>query len=377
MVATKRSASSPVKAAKAARLVCVADAQWQPARELLTASSKGLPASCVKMLSWALPHALCTVETERHGFQDAIINEVALLHVEEARKRRAVVEASEVEVVALTAEKDERLKDHEVAKAEEAEKRFAKDAKAALISTATGGLEAAKSQEDGDRVELGEMQAQSKLANDTKSEYEQKVTSCWPQLKACAFEKKDWRARNKAIDAIIEGCFRKAQVPKSLIVALPPVLKVGSPEERDEFSKTVVEHADMALEEELAKMAARIQELEGAVSEKTAAAERSGEHTKKAQAEVDAAMHVAMEAEKVWKEADDKVIALHTAITNFDFQLQQVLSRMEEEKASLVSFGDLVSNFTTLVNNVPAAPAVTTEAAAEVAKAVPEAEICQ
>lgn len=348
MVAKRFSGASPTKCAKAPRRTPLGE-EWKPAEELLLASSPGLPTTCVEMLRWALPHALCTPKDERHSFQESVIGAVALLHAKEEGRRSAAVGALEVEAMVLAASVEQAAKVHEVSQAEEVETREAKRAKAEEIELAKKSLEATNSQVEEDRTKLSDVEAQVKTATESRSQYEQQVTSCWPMLKDVTFDKRDWRGRNKAIETIVE-CLGKGQAEGSLMAALPPSLKVASPEVRDEFARRAVEHAEAALHNQIAKMSQGIQQLQEKVGEQGAVVYRSGERVKEAQALVDAALQATIDAEKAWLKAETRTTDLQKTASSVAVGQRELSSKVDAEKAALASFQDLVAKFNALVD---------------------------
>jgi len=349
----KRAAPSPSKPAKAAKKGDAQqpeDKQWQPALDLLREVSSELPVSCADMLRGALPHALATAKADRHAFQNTIIDTLTSLSAEEEERRRAAVKAIEANVAANVAERDEASGQIDERKKEESEKQEERNAKAAIVKDDEAAVQVATVELEKQQAELAEAQKRVTSAVGAKQEFIEKVESVWPKLEVCGFEKKDWRARNKAIDTLIQ-CL--ACAPQSLSAALPVVLKAGAPEERVDFAKAVISHANMALKGKTDAMSAEIAALEGAAADRVQAVSEAEARVKQCQNKLDIVMQEAMDADNKWVDANTKVFDLQSSISDFSRKEGQLCAELDTATKVLESLQAVAKSFGNIVEGAP------------------------
>lgn len=362
----KRGASSPSRATKWRRgsmsegakrgSAIKIDKRWQAAAELLAETSKDIPVSCLEMLRSAIPHALSTPKEERHRFQSSLISAVSQLQATEEENRRTAVSVCESEVVAHKVAREDATNEIETATADENAKREEKRVKSEGITQQQKAVEAVNVRLAAEREEVISAQAAVQLADEKRKDYQLKYDSQWAALKAASFDKKDWRSRNKAIDSMV-NFLCEAGSPESLTATLPVVLKTGNPEVRADFAKASIEHAEVTLTGYIATLAARVEELEGVLTERKKGVDDLEKELKEAQDKLDAAMQTAIDAENEWADANNKVFQLQQTIAGFAHKEAELDEALQAARKSLESFRGLADKFDKMVEGTSAAEA--------------------
>jgi len=224
----------------------------------------GVPLSCGEMLLSALPHALATPSEERHAYQTAILASFSKLCAAAQQRRTDDVANAEHRVESVASERQAAAEQVEAALKEVDAKTTAKAAATSSENESNAALVAAQAAvvEEKNKVEQGHEETRRQI--EARATFERSLAEHWEALKTGAFAPKDWRQRNKAIEAV-SALLGQAEAPGSLVAAAQVALK-EKPEARSPFGVQAVDAAQEAAQAHLVAMQRGSEEQEAATA---------------------------------------------------------------------------------------------------------------
>jgi len=317
------------------------------------------------MLAAALPHALETPKSERHGFQASVLQQVHELVEKEAEKRQGAIVEAQQKVAAHEKDAEEAAAKLEAASTDEAVKNGHKVAAETIAAEHNERTEAAKQAAQAAHAAIAEAKKVGNKRVEEKADFANKFEA-WQQVAEGNFEKKDWRLRDKAIKQVC--ALLGPDAPESLKVALPLALK-EAPAARTPFTNRTVEVGFKELNEQLNRLDASINEAQHAVIAAEKAAEELDAKAKQAAEESEKAMANMIEVSNAWLLAEAAVATLRRFIENADVVAKGLHSDVEKKQAALAALESAVADFKTLEDPPVAAPVADAEMPAQEAEA--------
>mmetsp|Transcript_174696 Transcript_174696/g.560271 ORF Transcript_174696/g.560271 Transcript_174696/m.560271 type:complete len:380 (-) Transcript_174696:45-1184(-) len=357
-MAPKRAAQSPKgraggRVAKVARTATSpkVDSKCAAVFELIDELSTGLPTSCVEMLTVTLPHALKTLEVERHSFQATLLANFGDLCSKEQTKREEQIAKAAAQVEAHASEHDGAAAKVEAASCVEQAARADKEASEASMASGNGAANAAAASLDGARksAEDAEAGAESKVGE--KADFDAKVDEFFLPLKSGEFTSKEWRQRQKAIGQLM-ALVGRSDAPDSLKVALPLALK-ETPDARGTFTAKVVDEAERLLKEHSAALKQAIATAKATAAERQEEVARAEALAKEAAEARDAAQESCIAKENEWLEAEEVLAGLRRQLAAFPEEGARLENEVEVAKASLEALRGAAAKFQLLVSPPP------------------------
>jgi len=344
----KRPVGRPSKAAK--RATDPEAAKYMPITDLLSEYCD-VDGSCKKMLQAALPLALQTLQEQRHAFETSVITSFEAACADAEKKCDSAVEAAEAAIsieLAAKANSAANLEAAEGAAAKTQEQRAAATCHQNEKQTAKQSADTAL--KDAQAAVADASSKQGQMATDSEA-FEKDVAEVFPALKDGAFAPKDWRLRQKAISRLSQ-LLRQSVAPESLISACQVAFK-EKPECRGPFAAKTIEAAEVLLQSyteackhAITEAGSKLEELRVVVTQAELAAQA-------AQSELEAAQTSMISEDNSWLEAADAVTHIKLAIKNFDQKQEDLTSELEQSRASLQRFRELMDQFRALKDPPP------------------------
>eukprot|EP00929_Paragymnodinium_shiwhaense_P118487 TRINITY_DN90407_c0_g1_i1.p1 TRINITY_DN90407_c0_g1~~TRINITY_DN90407_c0_g1_i1.p1 ORF type:complete len:377 (+),score=183.66 TRINITY_DN90407_c0_g1_i1:130-1260(+) len=338
-------------------------------------SAESLSDSEKQLLVAGAPHCLRTPSAERHAFQRQMVDMLQELLKGAQSKEEKQVEAAEAEVATCSAsvETENQKLEGVAATAESAKTSAEAAAKAAEDASAALGKakEALQSEQEKEKNSLA---GHEKLL-ETKKEREALLAETWEKLKTEANWGKQWRHRDKMVEAVIE-VLTEVAAEESLTYCLPVAMRT-KPDDRGHFAKQTIEHCEAHLKKSLDALDAKVKGHDGdveALKAAIAAAEEAlkgaEEELQKKQGEQIATDNAAMEAAEVKKAAE----SVHMEAEEKLKELNKTLTRARDCATSLAA---VLQRFHGVVDGGAAGAAVAEVAADAAAAAGNEAAASQ
>jgi len=345
----KRAASQPVEnKAKEAKIEAKIDPfleELSPVLSLLDEASKA-DDSCREMLKAMAPHALRACKEERHNYQATMVDvlEQVLSGVKAereeseaaAKKNLADAEAHQALTSSTFAEATEKAE-------EQKQEKDAKDATEVELKAALEAATEALGKEQEREKSLGGEQAK---VLEEKEECQKFMAEKWQPLKEGSFPGKEWRERNKTIDATIK-VLSAMGLDASLRAALPTALKT-KPGERGRFASKAVEFAEVVMNRYMEAIAEKIGNFDQEAASRAQATAAAQEALKLAEAALDEGAAAAKAAEESLEDAIAKQNEADTAMKAAPKSVAKCSAALEQETASLKHAEDVLSTFATM-----------------------------
>mmetsp|Transcript_90810 Transcript_90810/g.236566 ORF Transcript_90810/g.236566 Transcript_90810/m.236566 type:complete len:382 (-) Transcript_90810:403-1548(-) len=222
----------------------------------LLGQAQGLPTSCQEMLRAMMPHCLRTRGSARHAYQDKVAEVLEEIMCEVREGRAALVREREDALAEVQEQQAELCGRLEAAEAEAA-------ARLSELRVREAALAGAAEESTAASVSLAQRQgrersseATSRAALEAQSAWQDVCDAKWAPLRDGAVTGREWRERNRMIDALVQA-LAGAGADASLLAALPLALKSKSAD-RAAFASKTVEHTEVVFEEHACSLSSRV-----------------------------------------------------------------------------------------------------------------------
>jgi len=290
-------------------------------------------------LSAALPHALQAPPSERHAFQQKVVDaaEAFIANLEEAAQRD--FEAAEAAVVSTDADRSKLEADVAEARAVEVARASDKEQKAAEVVAQQELATAAAQKVELAKARLSELEASRDALRQTHAVFQAGPADLWEPLKASSLPPAQWRERNKRVAALLrllEAC----GVPPSLAAAAEAALKVKA-DARGSFAQLAITAAEEAYKAKLAAQKGELSEADsGIVAQEAAIQVAEAEHAE-AMAKADSALEASFAAQNTWAEQTTVVVGLAGDLSSFGGVAEARAAAAEEAQRRLEHVRDV------------------------------------
>jgi chromosome segregation ATPase len=307
-----------------------------------------------EMLVAVAPHCLRSTREERHRYQTDMIDalEKVLLGVEAERKD--VLAASQEDLVKAEADRESAVTALAAADNKVSECQAEKDAKDSMQLE----LDAVVSQRS---KELVDAQAHEKSLEQEQSQNLQEREDCqkfmsekWEPLKAGSFPGKEWRERNRQIDAAVQA-LDKMGLDASLKSCLPTALKT-KPLERGRFATKAVEFSESVMGCFLESTAEKTSKFDQEAATRARASAASKENLDAAEAKLGEGKAATKDAQGALLNAEKARSDAKVAHDSAPQRVEECKAGVEQEKASLSHAQDILSLFMALKDKTGTAP---------------------
>eukprot|EP00747_Dinoflagellata_sp_TGD_P089254 gnl/TRDRNA2_/TRDRNA2_164256_c0_seq2.p1 gnl/TRDRNA2_/TRDRNA2_164256_c0~~gnl/TRDRNA2_/TRDRNA2_164256_c0_seq2.p1 ORF type:complete len:383 (-),score=164.94 gnl/TRDRNA2_/TRDRNA2_164256_c0_seq2:95-1243(-) len=367
-VASKAKAAPKAKAAKAD--VDPIFEEVAPVTEIVGQAE--LPDTCKEMLEAMAPYCLKTPDGERTELQQTMVGILEEVATDvQARQSEAVAgiekQLAEIEVEQVTA-----VEALEAANKLKCEQRDVKNTKDTELQAASGELNKAKSDLEAETKKQEALGDEHKENVARKEQLQQTAQEKWAPLKDGSFPGKDWRERNKAIDAALKP-LENVGLDGSLLASLPVALKTKA-DQRGMFAQKALEFGEAAFDKQIKALEQQIANVDNEAAERARAVEAAKAVVETAEGRREECTTVLSEAKKLLEELTKKHAEAQKASKEMGPKAKALEKSLQAEKKLLENIQVLSSKFQELRERKPAPVEEAADMEVEAPAAVVEAE---